>query len=76
MQDGLEAGEIIDVSKFPRMDDGSFLLPIFMDDVDYCVANTDEWIWSIGKHKLSGRIFAAKDARFYQNPNYDCLWLR
>ena len=48
----------------------------FEDDMDYCIAETESWIWSIGKRKSDGKILASTDARFYQNADYDCLWLR
>jgi hypothetical protein len=72
----LDEGQCIDVSKCPRMDDGSYLLQKYVDGVDYCDRERQEWIWSIGKHKLTGRIFAATDSRFYGDPNFECLWLR
>lgn len=55
---------------------GVYRLQRFVDDVDYCVARTEEWIWSIGKRLEDGAIFASTDTRFYQNPAFECLWLR
>jgi hypothetical protein len=72
----LEKGLTIDVAKCPRLDDGAYVLQRYVDNVDYCDSVTEQWIWSIGKHRLSGRILAATDARYYENPNYECLWLR
>ena len=33
-------------------------------------------IWSIGRHRESGGIHASLDGRFYEHPDYECLWLR
>lgn len=55
---------------------GLYELSTFIDDVDYCDPIKEYWIWSIGKHKDTGQIFAATDARFYQNQDFICLWLR
>lgn len=33
-------------------------------------------IWSVGRSKWNGSLWAAFDGRFYQNPDYDCVWLR
>jgi len=35
----------------------------------------DRAIWSIGR-SADGRIYASLDARFYDNPRFECLWLR
>lgn len=48
----------------------------FVDDRDYCVSSSEEWIWSIGRRRSDGAVFAALDGRFYQNPEFECLWLR
>jgi len=48
----------------------------FEDMADYCVRSTEQWIWSIGKRASDGAIFAALDTRFYQNPRFECVWLR
>lgn len=50
-------------------------LSAFQDDRDYCVGSLEAWIWSIGK-RGDGAIFAARDTRFYQNPRFECLFLR
>jgi hypothetical protein len=55
---------------------GVFRLREFKDGVDYCVGSTEQWIWSIGKRETDGAIFAAIDSRFYQNPAFECLFLR
>jgi hypothetical protein len=81
----LESGECIDVEKILAPADaadvgpafaGVYRIRSFTDDVDYCVGSREYWIWSIGKRLTDGAIFAATDARFYQNPAFECLWLR
>jgi hypothetical protein len=39
----------IDVSECPRTTTGDYLLSRFKEGSDYCVAETSEWIWSIGR---------------------------
>ncbi len=55
---------------------GTFRLDRFVGVADYCVGSTEQWIWSIGRRHSDGAIFAALDFRFYQNPDFHCLWLR
>jgi len=55
---------------------GVYALDRYVDGVDYCDAEKELWIWSIGRRRHDGRIFASTDTRFYQNPDYECLWLR
>lgn len=45
-------------------------------DVDYCNAATEEWVWSIGYHRETKTIYASHDVYFYDQPGFDCLWLR
>jgi hypothetical protein len=82
MQKALE-GDCIDVDtigephpNFP----GVWTLYGFMDGMDYCAANFNEWIYSIGalRNPETGRytFYAATDNRFYQNPKFICAWLR
>jgi hypothetical protein len=51
------------------------VLPSFKERIDYRNVRTREPIQSIGRHKKTDQIRAAYDTRFYQNPDYDCLWL-
>ena len=46
------------------------------DGKDLCVAQTEEWIWSVGRRKSDGKIFASTDSRFYGDDAYECIWLR
>jgi hypothetical protein len=76
MQEKLEKGEAIDVSLFPKTDDGKYIMDDFKEDVDYCNAETESWIWSIGIEFSTGRILASHSADLYQNDKFECLWLR
>lgn len=77
MQRKLGAGELIDVRAIgEEIGTGLFKLRGFVEDTDYADLRNEAWIWSIGKHKQSGDIYAAVDTRFYLNPEYRCLWLR
>jgi hypothetical protein len=53
MQRMLDAGKALDVSKARRTAAGDYILDAswgkFMEEVDYCDATTETWIWSIGK---------------------------
>lgn len=48
----------------------------FNKNVDYCNVETGQWIQTIGRHYKTGLIFASHDNRFYDNPDYICLYLR
>lgn len=76
IQRKIQHGEAVDVSGFVRTVDGDYILPDYADDIDYCNAKTEEWIWSIGRHRESGQILASTTQKFYLNPAFECLWLR
>jgi hypothetical protein len=78
MKEMLDAGEAIDLSNNARNENGDYILNDnqFVDGSDYCDAKKEAWIWSIGQHVKTGQILASTAAYFYQNPNYNCLWLR
>lgn len=77
MQRKLDKSQVVDVAKFADKDtEGVYKLPDYAEGMDYCDALTEEWIRSIGKHLETGEILAAIDTRFYQNKEYECLWLR
>lgn len=76
MKEKLERKDCIDVSQCARTPEGDYILREYIDDVDYCDAQTEDWIWSIGKNQKNGVILASTSAKFYQNPDWTCLWLR
>ena len=85
----LVMGEARDVSAF-RIDPnlvgqqftGCYLLPetwrrdFDHEEFDLCDAEREQWIWSVGVFHETGQVFAATDARFYQNDHFRCVWLR
>lgn len=79
-----ESGEALDVEGLLELaapEAGSlyartFRLDRFTEGADYFVGSTEQWIWSIGRRLSDGAIFAALDSRFYQNPEFFCLFLR
>lgn len=76
MAEKIRKGEARDVSPYIQPD-GTYALParFFVEDIDYCDASSEEWVWSIGKF-ADGSIHAALDGRFYQVEGIECLWLR
>ena len=77
MQEKLEKREAIDVRAIgEELRPGFFRLNSYIDDVDYCDAANEAWIWSIGQNLSNGEIHASTSAGLYQNPDYRCLWVR
>ena len=77
MREKLVACRAIDVSTCRRV--GDFYLlpsPLWIEGMDYCNASTEVWIWSIGRHRKTGKILASHGTNFYSHPSYECLWLR
>ena len=77
MERKLNEGECLDISKCSR--EGKYYIinhNQFIDDVDYCNAKEETWIWSIGRRYSDGIILASHSADLYQNPDFECLWLR
>lgn len=78
MEAKLAKGEAIDVSKWERTPDGDYRMPKgqeFVADVDYCDAELEAWIWSIGE-LADGSVVASTASKFYQAAGVECLWLR
>src|SRR5215471_14290702 len=46
------------------------------DGMDYCNAETEQWIWSIGRHRKTGEILASHTDELFNHRNFECLWLR
>lgn len=79
MEQKLQSGEAIDVSGCPRWGKFYEVSGVFRGQdsgVDYCDAKLEEWIWTIGKHKVTRKIYASLGSELYQNPDIECLWLR
>lgn len=77
MQNKLNRGDAKDIGDHQR--EGEYIvLPAFDQDLemDYCDYKAERWIWSIGRRKSDGTILASFTPDLYQNPNFECLWLR
>lgn len=56
---------------------GLYKLRRFVEGRDYCDPNAEAWIWSIGRNRMTGEIFASTfGSSFYQDDDYECLFLR
>lgn len=75
MRRKLNARKAIDVSGYPIYG-GAYVLPFFTEGADYCDSRNERWIWSIGRRKSDGVILASVTDEFYQNDEFECLWLR
>lgn len=76
MQEKLQRGDAIDVSKSEKTLEDDYILTDFTEDVDYCDSVNEWWIWSIGRNYKTGQILASTSNKLYQNDEYECLWLR
>lgn len=72
----LQCQQLIDVSKYERTDKGDYVVPEFVDAMDYADCQIETWIESIGRHYETGRILASTTNRFYMNTAFECLFLR
>jgi hypothetical protein len=76
MRDSLRAGRVIDVRQVGvEVEPGVFRLTKFIPDVTYVDPKTERFLLSIGRDRNSGEVLGAFDQRFYQNPDYECLYL-
>ena len=76
MKEKIERREAIDVSRCDRTEDGHYILPHVVEGIDYCDAQSETWIWSIGRCVKTGQILASTSSEFYTNPDFECLFLR
>lgn len=84
MAEKLVSGECLDVAAIgTREESGDWLITgrtaqqISDDALDYCVAETESWIWSIGLF-ADGKVRASTTGKYYGGggDNVRCLWLR
>ena len=68
----LRKNEAIDVSGFAQTDTGDYILPDFVDNVDYCDKEREVWIGSIGENIKTKEIRASVSTIYYQNSDYKC----
>jgi hypothetical protein len=75
MEEKIQNGEALDLSSNER-EGRYYVLKEVVDGMDYCDAVRECWIWSIGRRNSDGKILADTTGVFYQNPDFECLWLR
>lgn len=71
----LEAGRAVDPGAAPRLGD-DFILGRLTPGLDYCVFDTGDWIWSIGRRKRDGLLLASTSMKFHHDPAFECVWAR
>lgn len=81
MERKLRSGKAINLAGNPREDNYYILNDkeagiAKRGGVDFCDAREEQWIWSIGRRHNDGVVLASTRADLYQNPAFDCLWLR
>jgi hypothetical protein len=77
MERRVNDGTLVNVRAVGKeIEPGVYELRGYVEDMDYADLETEAWIWSIGRSKSDGKIFAAIDTRFYLNDGFECLWLR
>lgn len=83
MKRKLESGEALSVREegalletCPPKSPCHYELRRFVTGKDYCDPVTETWIWSIGREHGTGVIIASTSPDMYQNPDYECLFLR
>jgi hypothetical protein len=83
MRDKLERGECLDLSGCQRNAAGDYILSpdVWQEGIDYCDAETEEWVWSIGRafhtpHGEKPLILASTTTKFYGSSAFECLFLR
>lgn len=76
MENKIKKAEALDLSGCERTEEGDYIMESDPGDFDLCDAKAERWIWSVGKNKETGQIVASLGTKFYQNPAYDCIWLR
>ena len=77
MKELLAKADCIDLAQLGQeQSDGTFLLEQSFPNFEYIHSTSERWVISIGRRLSDGKILAAFDSRFYQDPNYECVWLR
>jgi hypothetical protein len=77
MKNALRSGDAIDVRMIGmEIEPGVFRLTEFIPDIEYVDAEKEAFIQSVGKDLASGEVLASTDGRFYNNDDYETLYLR
>ena len=75
MKEMVDSNEAIDLSSYER-EGKYYVLDTFIDGMDYCNLETEQWIWSIGLRKTDGKILASHTTDMDRLRGYKCLFLR
>jgi hypothetical protein len=76
MKNALMVGDAIDVrTTGVEVEDGVFKLNEFVPGIKYVDSENEQFIQSIGKDRSSGEMLASLDTRFYEDPEYECVYL-
>jgi hypothetical protein len=77
MKNALISGTVIDVRQVGvEIKPGVFKLTHYVPSTQYVDPEEEQFIFSIGKDKETGEIFAAYDTRFYGDDDYETLYLQ
>lgn len=78
MHEKVDSGEAIDLSSKLKTAEGDYILSEedFVEGMDYCDLSKEQWIWSIGRNLKDDYVYASTSTKYYDNPDYECLWLR
>lgn len=82
MERKLQSGEAVDLAACPRTADGDYdldeghLARKLVEGKDLCDAKREVWMWSVGVNKRTGQAVACTSSKFYQNDEFECIWLR
>jgi hypothetical protein len=77
MKKELLSGTVIDVRQVGvEIEPGVFKLTHFVPETQYVDPEKEQFIYSIGKDRETGDILAAYDTRFYNDDDYETLYLQ
>lgn len=76
MAEKLLKEEAIDLSGREKTKKEYYILDDFIEGKDYCDSVSEAWMWSIGISYKTGQILASTSTHFYQNDEFECLFLR
>jgi hypothetical protein len=78
----LVSGTLTTLHDCDRTSEGDYVLTetlwerISSLELDMCDGASEEWIRSVGRRKTDKVILASTSTKFYQNKDFDCIWLR
>jgi len=82
MEQKFKRGEAVDLAILSRNFDGDYCLGRdskvldVIKDKELCDLKQEVWIKSVGRSKETGEIYASVTGKYYDNPAFECVWLR